>query len=103
MSIETIQFLAMRMFLHVLIIRSSGVCLIGGDVQHGALLDGVVLVTDGVTGTDLGALGVKGNSERASNLDTGSLASVVNDRLVVLQTKSVKVLDQMLIGDTDLV
>lgn len=81
----------MRMFLHVLIIRSSGVCLIGGDVEHGALLDGEVLVTDGVTGTDLGALGVEGNSERASDLDTGSLASVVNDRLVVLQTKSVKV------------
>ena len=78
--------------LHVLIVRSSGVCLIGGDVEHGALLDGEVLVTDGVTGTDLRALGVKGNSERASNLDTGGLASVVNDRLVVLQTKSAKVL-----------
>lgn len=89
MSIKTIQSSAMIMFLHVLIIRSSGVCLIGGDVEHGALLDGEVLVTDGVTGTDLGALGVERNSERASDLETGSLASVVNDGLVVLQTKSV--------------
>jgi hypothetical protein len=71
--------------LHVLIVRSSGVCLIGGDVEHGTLLDGVVLVTDGVTGTDLGALGVEGNGKRATSLDTGGLASVVNDRLVVLQ------------------
>lgn len=81
----------MGMILHVLIIRSSGVCLIGGDVEHGALLDGEILVTDGVTGTDLGALGVEGNGERATSLDTGGLARVVNDRLVVLQTKSVKV------------
>lgn len=81
----------METFLHVLVIRSSGVCLIGGDVEHGALFNGEILVTNGVTGTDLGALSVKGNGERATNLDTGGLASVVNDRLVVLQTLSAKV------------
>lgn len=80
----------MGMILHVLIIRSSGVCLIGGDVEHGTLLDGEILVTDGVTGTDLGALGVESNGERATSLDTGGLARVVNDRLVVLRAMSVK-------------
>jgi hypothetical protein len=80
----------MGVILHVLIIGSSGVCLISGDVEHGARRDGVVLVTDGVTGTDLGALGVEGNGDRATSLDTGSLASVVNDRLVVLQTSQLR-------------
>ena len=93
----------MGMILHVLIVRRSGIRLIGGDVEHGALLDGDVLVTGGVTGTDLGALGVQGNGERAANLDTSGLARVVNDRLVVLQAKSVKVFIRVLIGDTDLV
>ena len=91
------------MILHVLIVRRSGIRLIGGDVEHGALLDGDVLVTRSVTGTDLGALSVQGNRERAANLNTSSLARVVNDRLVVLQAKSVKVFIRVLIGDIDLV
>lgn len=72
--------------LHVLVVTGSGVCLIGGDVKDGALLDGEVLVVDGVTSADLGALGVEGNGEGTASLETGSLARVVNDRLVVLQT-----------------
>lgn len=70
--------------LHVLVITGIGICLIGGDVKDGSLLDREVLVFNGVTGADLGALGVEGNGERAASLDTGSLARVVNDRLVVL-------------------
>lgn len=71
--------------LHVLIVTGVGVGIIGGDVKDGAFLDGEVLVADSVSGTDLGALGVEGNGERAASLDTGSLARVVNDRLVVLR------------------
>jgi hypothetical protein len=77
--------------LHVLIITGSGICLISGDVEHGALTDGDILVTDGVTGTDLGALGVEGNGERATDLGAGGLTRVVNDRLVVLQTSQRRV------------
>jgi hypothetical protein len=72
--------------LHVLIVTGGGVCLIGGDVEDGAFLDGEILVTDGVTGTDLGALSVEGNGERTASLETGGLTGVVNDRLVVLRT-----------------
>jgi hypothetical protein len=71
--------------LHVLVITGSGIGLISGDVKDGALRNREILVIDGVTGTDLGTLGVKGNGERTASLDTGSLARVVNDRLVVLQ------------------
>ena len=85
-KLHILPFFQQGRSLHVLIITGSGVRLIGGDVEDGALLDREILVTDGVTGTDFGALGVKGNSERAASLDTGSLARVVNDRLVVLQT-----------------
>ena len=82
----TIRLLSMEGVLHVLVITGIGICLIGGDVKDGSLLDREVLVVNGVTGADLGALGVEGNGERAASLDTGSLASVVNDRLVVLQS-----------------
>ena len=43
-------------YLHVLVVRGSGVLLIGGDVDLGAGGDGNVIVVDGVTGTDLRAL-----------------------------------------------
>lgn len=72
--------------LHVLVITGIGICLIGGDVKDGSLLDREVLVFNGVTGADLGALGVEGNGEGTASLETGSLARVVNDRLVVLQS-----------------
>lgn len=39
--------------LHVLVVRGSGVLLIGGYVELMASLDGNVLITNGVSGTDL--------------------------------------------------
>lgn len=38
---------------HVLVVTGGGILLIGGDDDLVALLDGDVLVVDGVTGTDL--------------------------------------------------
>lgn len=61
--------------------------IIGGDVDLSAHLDGEVLVADGVTGTDLGALGVEGNSQRAARLGASSLTGIVDDGLVVLDAK----------------
>jgi hypothetical protein len=43
----------MNRVLHVLVVTSSGVLVIGGDVDLGAGADGEVLVVDGVTGSDL--------------------------------------------------
>lgn len=39
--------------LHVLVVRGSGILFIGGDVELMASLDGDVLITDSVSGTDL--------------------------------------------------
>ena len=39
--------------LHVLVVASSGVLVVGGDVDLGAGADGEVLVADGVAGSDL--------------------------------------------------
>lgn len=39
--------------LHILVVTGGGILLIGGDDELVALLDGNVLVVDGVTGTDL--------------------------------------------------
>lgn len=74
---------------HVLVVAGSGVLLIGRDVELRAGLDRDVLVADGVTRADLGALGVEGNGERATSLDARSLAGVVDDRLVVLGLRSI--------------
>lgn len=38
---------------HVLVVTGGGILLIGGDSELVALLDGDVLVVDGVSGTDL--------------------------------------------------
>lgn len=55
---------------HVLVVTGGGILLIGGDVELVALLDGDVLVVDGVSGTDLrtflrgGVRGYGGQSQR---------------------------------------
>lgn len=70
--------------LHVLVITGSGVGLVSGDVEDVAHGDGDILVADSVTGTDLRTLGVESNGQRTTSLNTGSLAGMVDDRLVVL-------------------
>jgi hypothetical protein len=75
--------------LHVLIVTGGGVGLVGGDVKLVADLDGDVGITNGVTSTDLGALGVKGDGQRTASLDTSSLTGVVDNRLVVLIARSI--------------
>ena len=75
--------------LHVLIVTSGGIGFISGDVELSASLDGDISIADRVTGTDLRALGVKGNGEGTASLDTGSLTGVVDNRLVVLMPRSV--------------
>lgn len=67
------------MNLHVLIVTGSGICLIGGDVDFSAQADGIVLVANSVTGTDLRTLGVKGNGQRTAGLDTCGFTSIVDD------------------------
>lgn len=73
--------------LHGLIVASGGIGLIGGNGDLGAHLDWVVLVIDGVTGTDLRALRVEGNGQRAAGLDASSLAGIVDNGLVVLKSR----------------
>lgn len=70
--------------LHVLVIAGVGICLVGGDVEHGAFLDGNILIPGSVARADFGALGVEGNGERATFLDFGGFAGMVDDGLVVL-------------------
>lgn len=41
--------------IHVLVVAGSGILLIGGDVEHCSSSDGVILVVNGVSGTDLGS------------------------------------------------
>lgn len=86
---------------HVLVIATVGKLVVRGDGNLLALLDGVVLVVDGVAGTDLRSFlrgrsgmyfckqdsrthGVKGNGKGTAGLSTLGLTGVVNDRLVVL-------------------
>lgn len=57
------------------------VLLISGDVKDGTGGDGNILIILGVAGTDLRALGVKGNGNRAARMDLLSLTSIVNDGL----------------------
>lgn len=87
---------------HVFVVTGGGILLIGGDVELMTLLDGDVLVVDGVSGTDLrtflrggvsGVLeteilfatyGVKSNGKGTALLSLLSLTGVVDDGLVVL-------------------
>ena len=39
--------------IHVLVVAGSSILLIGGDIEHCTSSDGVVLVVNGVSGTDL--------------------------------------------------
>lgn len=75
--------------LHVLIVTGGGVGVVGGDVQLVAALDGDVGIANGVTSTDLGALGVKGDGQRTTSLDASGLTGVVDHRLVVLMERSI--------------
>jgi len=43
----------MNRVLHVLVVASSGVLVVGGDVDLGTGADGEVLVADSVAGSDL--------------------------------------------------
>jgi hypothetical protein len=69
---------------HVLCVASSGVLLIGGDVENGTRFQRQILVTLGVTSSDLGALGVQSNGNLASGLNLLCLASIVDDGLMIL-------------------
>lgn len=77
----------MKWNLHGLIVASGGIRLVGGNGDLGAHLDGVVLVVNGVAGTDFRALGVEGNGQRAAGLDAGGLTGIVDDGLVVLMSR----------------
>lgn len=70
--------------LHVVSVTAGGVFLVSGDVDDLASSDGEVLVPLGVTGTDLGALGVEGNGDGAARLRSLGGAGIVDDGLVVL-------------------
>lgn len=70
--------------LHVLLVASSSILVIGGDVQFCSSLDWEISITNSVTGTDLWALGVKSNGELTARLNLLGFTGVVNDRLVVL-------------------
>lgn len=91
--------------IHVLVIAGGRVLVISGNVELSALLDRDVLVTDRVTGTDLGSFlldvnqafkrrqtttrelrtyGIKGNGEGTTSLGLLRLSGIVDDGLVVL-------------------
>lgn len=94
----------MKRDLHGLIVASGGIRLIGGNGDLGTHLDGVVLVINGVTGTDLRALGVEGNSQRAAGLNASSLTGIVDDGLVVLMSRVNDCLHRMFeISSTNLI
>jgi hypothetical protein len=70
--------------LHVLVVAGSSILLIGGDVDLGTGRDGDISITGGVTGSDLWTLGVKGDGDLTTGLNSLGLTGVVNDGLVVL-------------------
>lgn len=70
--------------IHVDVVGAGGIFLIGCDIDHIALLDGVILVVNGVSGMNLRTLGVEGNGERATSLGLLGFAGIINDRLVIL-------------------
>jgi hypothetical protein len=70
--------------LHVLLVACGGILVISGDVDLGTGRDGQVSIAHGVTGSDLGALGIESDGDLTSLLDLLSLAGMVDDGLVVL-------------------
>jgi hypothetical protein len=68
---------------HVLSITSSLVLVVGGNVNLLSSADGVVVIVDSVSSSDLRALGVKSNGDWSARLSALCLAGVVDDRLVV--------------------
>lgn len=73
-----------QVYIHVVSVASSSVLLISGDVDDLAGRNGEVGISNGVSGTDLGALGVEGNGDGTTVLGGNSSTGIVNDRLVVL-------------------
>lgn len=70
--------------LHVLVVTSSGILLVGGNVYFGTSGYWDICITNCVTSSNLWSLCVKGNSDLATWLNLLGLAGVINDRLVVL-------------------
>jgi hypothetical protein len=70
--------------LHVLVVGSSGILLVGGDVDLVTGRDWDIGIIRGVSGTDLWALGVQSYCKRTTWVLLLGLLGVVNDRLVVL-------------------
>ena len=69
--------------LHVVGVASGGILVVCGDVDNLAGLDGQILITLCVSCSDLGTLGVKGNSNLTTLLSLDGGTGIVNDRLVV--------------------
>lgn len=70
--------------LHVVGVAGSLVLVIGGNVDDGTGGNGQVSIVNGVTGSDLGALGVESNGAGTAGVSGDGLAGIVNDGLVVL-------------------
>ena len=81
--------LGQRSVLHVLIVTGGSIGIVGGDVQLMTDLDGDIRIANGVTSTDLRALGVKSDGQGTASLNASSLTSVIDDRLVVLIARSI--------------
>lgn len=75
--------------LHVLIVTGGSIGIVGGNVQLVADLDGNIRIANGVTSTNLRALGVKSDGQGTASLNASSLTSVIDDRLVVLIAQSI--------------
>lgn len=69
---------------HVVRVASGGVLVVGGEVEDLAGGEGQVGVVLGLTGADLGALGVEGDGDLTAGLGLFGGAGVVNDGLVIL-------------------
>lgn len=69
---------------HVLGIARSSILVVSGKVHDGTGGNGQINIVLGVTSTDLGALCVESNGDRAASVGGHGLAGIVNDGLVVV-------------------
>lgn len=73
-----------QMDIHVLVVTSSGIFIVSGNVDNGASLDGKVGIANSVSSSDFWALGVQRDGKRSAWEFLLCCLGVVYDGLVVL-------------------